>query len=558
MNIKHILTGILAVTAGALTSCQPEADEKGYGYLQLSSVEVNKTVDTRADITAQEAIAVDITNESGTLIEHADDWNELKTTNVPLRVGIYTVKAYSFGKQADAQGFDAEPYYAGQEEVVLEANKAKTVSIVCKLAQSMVSVSTTDNFKTAFPGYTCALRGNAALDIPFAANETRAAYVKAGQPLTISLDLGNGNTFKQQIVAEALPAYHYNITLDITEGNSEFDISVDETIHQYDVTFKVPTKQESKDMVTTDISLDISKVWGQFAYLEGQCNIEGNTNPVQFRYKKKADTQWTTVDAIQEGAPNNYTARIAPLDFGTEYEYYIVCGDKTGETLSFFTESFEQIPNLNFDTWSQDGKNWYPNADKANSYWATGNEGATIMSSSNTTGVNDAVAGTAARMETIEVDAIFTKVIAAGNLFIGSYETNMENPASSVTFGKPYSGARPVKLTGHYKYQPSTNMNGGSIPSDRTLTIDECEIYIKLWNAEEVIGEGHFVSNQTVSDYTPFEIDIEYADPTKRPDKITIVATSSRYGGEFSGMKVIGQVAVGSILWVDEFELKFY
>ena len=101
-------------------------------------------------------------------------------------------------------------------------------------------------------------------------------------------------------------------------------------------------------------------------------------------------------------------------------------------------------------------------------------------------------------------------------------------------------------------------MNGGSIPSDRKLTIDECEIYIKLWNAEEVIGEGHFVSNQTVSDYTPFEIDIEYADPTKRPEKITIVATSSRYGGEFSGMNVIGQVAVGSILWVDEFELKFY
>ena len=101
-------------------------------------------------------------------------------------------------------------------------------------------------------------------------------------------------------------------------------------------------------------------------------------------------------------------------------------------------------------------------------------------------------------------------------------------------------------------------MNGGSIPSDRTLTIDECEIYIKLWNAEEVIGEGHFVSNQTVSDYTPFEIDIEYADPTKRPDKITIVATSSRYGGEFERLKVIGQVAVGSVLWVDEFELKFY
>lgn len=42
-----------------------------------------------------------------------------------------------------------------------------------------------------------------------------------------------------------------------------------------------------------------------------------------------------------------------------------------------------------------------------------------------------------------------------------------------------------------------------------------------------------------------------------RPAAMTIVATSSRYGGEFEGAKVVGQVGHGSTLYVDEFELLY-
>jgi hypothetical protein len=38
---------------------------------------------------------------------------------------------------------------------------------------------------------------------------------------------------------------------------------------------------------------------------------------------------------------------------------------------------------------------------------------------------------------------------------------------------------------------------------------------------------------------------------------MTIVVTSSKYGGEFNGMKVCGQVGDGSTLYVDEFELTY-
>ena len=546
----------LFLGVGLISSCQSEIDEaKGYGYLQLSSIDVNKGVETRADITESEAIAVDILDESNAVVQHADDWRNLD--DVILPVATYTIKAYSADKNMETQGFDAQPYYAGQKDVVIEANKAKNVNITCKLAQTMVSVNCSETFKSTFAGYTCYIEGADALSIPFVEDEARAAYVKAGQPLTVKVDFGNGKSFSQEITSKAEAAYHYKVNLDITEGNAGFDISVDQTIHQYDVTVKVPTKQESADMVTSDIRNDASKVWGQFAYLSGACNLEEITSPVQFRYKKKADSEWTTVEAVQEEGTKNYSAKVAPLDFGTQYEYYILCGDKAGETCTFTTESYVEIPNLNFDTWSQNSKNWYPNADASNSYWATGNEGVTLGGSSNSTGVEDSHSGLAAQLQTVQVKVLIVKVTAAGNIFIGNYKTNTSNPASSVSFGRDYTGARPTKLSGYFKYQPGATMSDGSVPSEK-LEKDECDIYIQLWSGGETIGEGHFITNETVSEYTHFEIPIEYTVTNKRPDKIAIVATSSRYGGYFDGMNVIGQLAIGSTLWVDDFELSYY
>lgn len=555
MKLTNIMIGLF-LGVGLISSCQSEIDEaKGYGYLQLSSVDVNKSVTTRADITSSEAIAVDILNASNAVVKHADDWKTLD--DVLLPVATYTIKAYSADKNMETQGFDVLPYYEGQSSVAIEANKAKTVEITCKLAQTMVSVSCSESFKSTFSDYTCYIEGADALSIPFVKDETRTAYVKAGQSLTVKVDFGNGKTFSQEIVSKSEAAYHYKVTLDITDSNAGIDISVDQTIHQYDVTVKVPTKQESADMVTSDIRNDASKVWGQFAYLSGACNLEEITSPVQFRYKKKADSEWTTVEAVQEEGTKNYSAKVAPLDFGTQYEYYILCGDKAGETCTFTTESYVEIPNLNFDTWSQNGKNWYPNADASNSYWATGNEGVTLGGSSNSTGVEDSHSGLAAQLQTVQVKVLIVKVTAAGNIFIGNYKTNTSNPASSVSFGRDYTGARPTKLSGYFKYQPGATMSDGSVPSEK-LEKDECDIYIQLWSGGETIGEGHFITNETVSEYTHFEIPIEYTVTNKRPDKIAIVATSSRYGGYFDGMNVIGQLAIGSTLWVDDFELSYY
>ncbi|MEG2229077.1 MAG: PCMD domain-containing protein, partial [Odoribacter sp.] len=81
----------------------------------------------------------------------------------------------------------------------------------------------------------------------------------------------------------------------------------------------------------------------------------------------------------------------------------------------------------------------------------------------------------------------------------------------------------------------------------------------RLWDAGgKLIGSAELIENKEVTTYTHFSLPIVYTDLKAKPASMTIVATSSHYGGEFEGSKVIGQVGAGSTLWVDEFELSYY
>ena len=108
MRLTNMLIGLF-LGAGLFFSCQSEMEKsKGYGYLQLSSVDINKEVTSRADITESEILAIDILDESGGVVKHADNWTDLN--NVLLPVATYTLKAYSADKEKDAQGFEALPF----------------------------------------------------------------------------------------------------------------------------------------------------------------------------------------------------------------------------------------------------------------------------------------------------------------------------------------------------------------------------------------------------------------------------------------------------------------
>ena len=314
----------------------------------------------------------------------------------------------------------------------------------------------------------------------------------------------------------------------------------------------------------SSVAASVEKVnaWATKAYISGSFRAG---NKVSVEYRIKGSEEWTTLDAsaVTETGSTSYSAELTGLQSGTDYEVRALAGDNEGEAYSFQTETIVTLPNMNFDTWTQDGKTWYPNPvadnyDDPQAYWATGNEGVTIYKESSTVPVtgSDAYKGKAAKMYTYG-DIVWVGA-AAGNLFIGTYKTNIGKPVDSPSFGRPYSGARPTKLTGYYKYKSMPITYPGSVPGN--LKTDQCHIYVMLWNASgQEIAYGEFVGTETVMEYTKFELNLEYSDTQSKPANIAIVATSSRYGGEFddAGKKVIGQVGDGSTLWVDEFELGY-
>lgn len=389
--------------------------------------------------------------------------------------------------------------------------------------------------------------GNAQLDIQ---NHKAIIYIEEGQSLkNVHIKTLNLEGSKAEVLPDP------STVTDFTRSRTFRYFKEDEYIGTWTVDVQIATVLASAGE---------TNAWATKAYVEGE--MKSGATPV-IEYKETTSSEWTAVasEQVTLTSSTSFEAILTGLQSGTAYEWRVSVDGTATEPKSFTTETIVELPNMSFDTWTQEGKNWYANNvannyDDPSAWWATGNEGITSSlaggydATTQPVSGTDAYKGKAAKMRSIT--GVILVGAAAGNLFIGTYKTNMGNPAASVSFGRPYNGARPTKLTGYYKYKPMPITNDGTVPGN--LQSDECHIYIRLWDAsDKEIAYGEFYSAEQSDTYQPFEIDIQYTDQKAKPAKITIVATSSRYGGEFSGPKIIGQVGDGSTLWVDEFELLY-
>lgn len=332
----------------------------------------------------------------------------------------------------------------------------------------------------------------------------------------------------------------------------------------FDITQEWTVSVEQSAQYVTEMSVN---AWAKFAYLSAQGLTSAGTCGFQIRKAGTGDDAWTSVpDVTVDGV--SFSAVVKDLDPAVNYEVRGVIGENYGDPAAFTTEAAAEVPNLSFDAWTSKASgrrtNWFPNADASNSYWSTGNEGVIIYADPNSVpveGAGNAVEGRAARLETLGNVPLVQ--IAAGNLFTGTYSTNLGNPASSATMGRPYTG-RPTHMTGWYKYTPQIVTTEGNNKSpqkhpDAVGKMDFCTIYIRLedWGgattrpaSPKVIAYAGLQTDQVVSDYTQFDLKLEYYDEVTKPTHIVIVSSSSRYGEDFCG-------GPGSVLYVDQFALGF-
>lgn len=297
-------------------------------------------------------------------------------------------------------------------------------------------------------------------------------------------------------------------------------------------------------------------------------------------YRAEGAGQYTQVSASQFSVANDvYKAELTELLPGTPYEYRLQYGTSPASVGTFATAPAVQLPNSSFDDWSSEGTGtrtlWLPKAEDAETFWDTGNRGATTVGASNSTGVTEDDR-TFANLQSKYIVVKF----AAGNIFAGDYLAT-DGTNGILNFGREFNSF-PTALQFDYKFKTSLVNRGGKWEDaygqyiDKTMfeglkgNNDPCQIYIALlddfvddadreantydgkvypWvirtkpsalklfdpNSPRVIAYGQLTQDQDVSEWTTETITLDYRYTDRKPKYIVVVASSSKYGDYFTG-----------------------
>lgn len=244
-----------------------------------------------------------------------------------------------------------------------------------------------------------------------------------------------------------------------------------------------------------------------------------------------------------------------------------------------------QLYNFSLDDWSyQNGKTWFPYADDAaeeDRIWTSANPGVALLSM-NTTVPEESFVHTAGG-KAAKISSIYKVKFAAGTLFTGEFIGLKGFSGAEIAWGVPFS-ERPVSLKGWFCYQPvaidrtdaaHAGMAGqtdvgqiqviladwdasnpyegypdGAIDGKgRFHVINSTGQFVDFENDPAIIGHANYQFSDSMTEYKPFELDIEYRNG-RTPKVVVIVCASSRYGDYFTG-------GTGSVLYIDDLEFTY-
>ncbi len=336
-------------------------------------------------------------------------------------------------------------------------------------------------------------------------------------------------------------------------------------VRYFDVEYKGEDIRWTVKVLHKAVEVGVESVtpWACFAVLKGVTNGRGTA---VVEYRKASDSEWTRYEDI-EVSGTKVSAVVKGLAPETDYVIRLSNGEVSSSERTFTTEASEQLENMNFDNWYQDGKVWMPNAGPGVQIWDTANPGSAAVGVSPTTPETEmVVGGKAARLETKMVNILGIKKLAAGNIYTGKFD-KLAGLGAELDWGVPF-GARPIALRGYYKYSPVTiDVAEDKDYKDMLGKMDECQIQIFLaeWDKpfhvnsakklfvdkddKSIIAFSEFCSSDANSEYVRFTLPIVYND-NRIPNYIIISGCASHYGNYFVG-------GVGSLLFIDEFELVY-
>lgn len=357
--------------------------------------------------------------------------------------------------------------------------------------------------------------------------------------------------------ASVLPLGTYRFTINILDAQAQY-VSIPVTV---------------KIIPNIEVSMLRIDAWAKFAYVYAQYNTEEEPAGMGFQYRQGEASEWTDYAGELSKSGNTYSAMITGLDPETEYQFRAISdkdiadGKSDENIMSATTEATAQLPNFNFDAWTESGH--FPNADRGSSYfWDSGNEGTSTLSKYPTSQeTSHVISGSAVKMVSQYVGVGALGKFAGGNIYSGAFVKLVGMDGAEIDFGRPFS-VRPTTLNGWYSYAPAS-INYTKSPYDNLKgTQDVAKIYVALtdwtgpfrvnnatgtlFNPDDpsVIAYGELEDNTgTGGEYRQFTINLQYRD-SRRPSYVLIVVSASKYADFFTG-------GTGSTMYIDEFNFGF-
>lgn len=590
-KLYTILTACLLLAY--LGSCQNEATEQeAVGYLMLQ-VGTDKTTLTKTEDTYNpKQIAVKIINSAGKTEKETDDcttWTEA----IKLPVGTYTIEASSAGFDGKTAGWD-KPYYAAKETVDIKMNTNISKEIVCKLANVLVTVEFSDDFRAAFQSAVVGVsdKSNSDNKVTFEmrqASETGKAYFPVTDlisNLTVSNYKGELHSKKDTITgikAQENVILRYRIA---SSGSSNIGVTVDDATKTYTYTIGVP-------VTATSTLVASANAWSTFAYLTAEVPSFADVfdqSKLEFQYKTADAAEWTkvTTNINVEEKDKKFSTKLAGLTPATAYQYRLYYNDGseegiTSETVDFTTEAQTPLPNGNLDSWYKSGKTWYPVTENdynvSGSFWDSSNPGTTtgagaLVNKNPTQGNSTTVhtsGGQSAELKSQYASAFGIGKFAAASLYTGKFNSLVGTNGAKIDFGQPFV-SRPTALHGWFNYTSGKiDYRGGNTPEGlgEKGSDDLCSIYVALSkkqkqvdntntetfldlkNDTDIIAYGQLSDAEAVTTNGWKEFTLNFKYKTLEPLEtyyLIIVFSASKYGDYFTG-------STNSVMYVDDLEL---
>lgn len=573
---KIIRTAVLAlIVSVTVFSCSREDSlrplTEGEGLLDLN-LSFDPSVTTVKSTEEDPSFKIVITDvKTGIIVKTVEDHHTLAGNPFALTEGSYKVEAIN-GEDVEA-AFDS-PYYTGSQTVEVVAGETATCSIVCTMANVKATVSLSENIRQNFQNWEVTVSNGNENGSLLYAGETLAGegYFRCTGRLewSISMTDADGDVWSQSgEITEVQPRDSYRLVFDVeagepTDGALGLTVTIDGTLNDHEHLIDII----ELPLAQAEVSTGKVNPWAKSAYVNGQYTTEQAPEGLGFQYRKAADAEWTDFSGEISMDGTSFTARITGLEPETAYQVRAVsANDKRDDNIvSFTTEAAEQLPNFNFDQWSDNGHS--PNAE-GTAFWDSGNGGTSLMNKFPTSQETSfVVSGSAVKMASQFVGIFGIGQFAGGNLYSGQFVGLVGTSGAKIDFGQPYT-CRPSALHGWYSFAPVAIDYTKDPYTDLEGTMDVGRIFVALTDWTEpfhvnnadgtlftsddpgIIAYGELnIEEGTDGEYREFTINLEYRDLERIPTHVLVVAAASKYADYFTGGN-------GTVMYIDEFEFLF-